>query len=221
MTNFTRRAVLALAAILSASTAMSSACAGSRRARYRARQSPRLAREGARIDRHHRPQGHGRDGRRHAHSVRHLPTEERHRESARDLRAHAVQHELLGRQPRRARRHDAAARRGEARLRVGRRQRARTFLLRGQLRHPRPAAHRRRRRDQLDQHAAVVERQGRPDRLFVDRRVADGRRGAGIRRDSARSFRRALAPVSAALVRTTSRATGIAAAPCRCCSSTG
>ena len=115
----------------------------------------------------------------------------------------------------------AAARRGEARLRVGRRERARPLLLRRQLRHPRPAAHRRRRRDQMDLVAAVVERQGRTDRLLVDRRVADGRRGAGAEGARARSSRRASAPASAAWGRTTSRATGIAAARCRCCSSTG
>ena len=94
---------------------------------------------------------------------------------------------------RRAGRHDAAARRREARLRVGRRERARPLLLRRQLRHPRPAAHRRRRRDQLDQHASVVERQGRSHRLLVDGRMADGRRRAGTegaRHDHSAGIRR-------------------------------
>ena len=75
-------------------------------------------------------------------------------------------------------RHDGGAHGGEARLRLRRAERARAFLLRGQLRHPRRAAHRRLRRDRLDVEAAVVERQGRHDRLLVDRRVSDGHRRA-------------------------------------------
>ena len=68
----------------------------------------------------------------------------------------------------------AALDRRQARLRLRRPERARPLLLRGQLRHPRRADHRRLRRDRLAVEAAVVERQGRHDRLLVDRRVAAG-----------------------------------------------
>ena len=60
------------------------------------------------------------------------------------------------------------------------------------------------------------------DRLLVDGRVAAGggraRRSAGPGDDQSR---RASAPASAASGPTTNRATGTAAAPCRCCSSPG
>ena len=67
-------------------------------------------------------------------------------EGADRLRADAVQLQLLGRAQRRAGRHDRGAHRGQARLRLRRPERARPFLLRRQLRHPRPADHRRLRR---------------------------------------------------------------------------
>ena len=91
----------------------------------------------------------------------------------------------------------AALDRGQARLRLRRPERARTLLLRGQLRHPRRANHRRLRRARVAVEAAVVERQGRHDRLFVDRRVADGRRlarASGVRRDERAGLRRRRRP---------------------------
>ena len=48
------------------------------------------------------------------------------------------------------------------------------------------APHRRLRRDRLADEAAVVERQGRHDRLLVDRRMAAGRRRARASRLSRR-----------------------------------
>ena len=77
------------------------------------------------------------------------------------------------------------------------------------------------RRDPVDLVAAMVQRQGRSDRLLIDRGVADGASPRRRRRDSRRSSRRDSALASAASSRTTSRATGIVAARCRCCSSTG
>ena len=103
------------------------------------------------------------------------------------LRQDALQLQLLGRAQRRARRHDArrstAIKRGYAYVVP---ERARPLLLRGQLRHPRPADHRRLRRDGLAHEAAVVERQGRHDRLLVDRGVAAGGRLARASRRSPR-----------------------------------
>ncbi len=52
------------------------------------------------------------------------------------------------------------------------------FFSEGQLRHPRRADHRRRRRPVVDGEAALVERQGRHDRLFVHGRIPDGHRRA-------------------------------------------
>ena len=73
----------------------------------------------------------------------------------------------------------------------------------------------------LDVEAALVERQGRHDRLLLHRGMATGRRGAGqsgVRGDDPAGLRRRC---RARRLRTTSRATGIAAARCRCCSSPG
>ena len=109
----------------------------------------------------------------------------------------------------------------EARLRLRGDERARPLLLRRQLRHPRPAAHRRHRRHLVDVLAAVVQRQGRHHRLLLHRRMATGRRGAGqsgVRRHDPAGIRRRRRTRRAVL---TSRATGIAAAPSRCCSSPG
>ena len=69
-------------------------------------------------------------------------------------------------------------RRDQARLRLGRAERARAFLLGRQLRHPRRADHRRLRNHRLPDEAAVVERQAGHHRVLVDRRVAAGRRVA-------------------------------------------
>ena len=118
------------------------------------------------------------------------------RQSADDLGADAVQLQLLGRPQRRAGRHDRAADRGQARLRLRRAERARPLLLRRQLRHPRIEDRRLQHRRLADQ-AAVVERQDRHDRLLVDRRVSDGRRRArpsGLRRDERAGLRRRRRP---------------------------
>ena len=95
-------------------------------------------------------------------------------------------------------RHDRGADRGQARLRLRRAERARALLLRRELRHPR------RRRSPTATtrwtwivEAAVVERQGRHDRLLVDRRISAGGRGAGasrVRRDERAGLRRRRRP---------------------------
>ena len=110
---------------------------------------------------------------------------------------------------------------GEARLRLRRPERARALLLGRQLRHPRRAHHRWLRRHRVADEAVVVERQGGHDRLLVDRGVAAGGRLARASRvcgDERAGLRRRRRTRRA---RTTSRATGIAAARCRCCSSPG
>src|SRR5437868_13149750 len=58
-------------------------------------------------------------------------------------------------------------------------ERAWPLLLRGALRHPRRPAHRRRGRDPVARHAAVVQRQGRAHRLLVDRGVRSEERRVG------------------------------------------
>ena len=113
-----------------------------------------------------------------------------------DLGADAVQLQLLGHPERRAGRHERAADRGQARLRLRRAERARALLLRRQLRHPRIEDRRLQHRRLADE-AAVVERQDRHDRLLVDRRVPDGRRGARpsrLRRDERAGLRRRRRP---------------------------
>ena len=90
----------------------------------------------------------------------------------------------------------AALDRREARLRLRRPERARALLLRRQLRHPRLEDRRLQHRRLADE-AAVVERQGRHDRLLVDRGVSDGRRRArasGLRRDERAGIRRRRRP---------------------------
>ncbi len=104
------------------------------------------------------------------------------RQGADRVRQDAVQLQFLGRPQRRAGRHDHDHRRHQARLRVGRAERARALLLGRQLRHPRRADHRRLRDHRLPVEAAVVERQGGHHRVLVDRRVAAGRRLAGASR---------------------------------------
>ena len=76
-----------------------------------------------------------------------------------------------------------AVKRGYA---VGGDERARAVFFRGRLRHPGSAAHRFRRRARLARRAAVVERQGRADRLLLHRGVAAG--GGGARQQSAGAF---------------------------------
>ena len=98
------------------------------------------------------------------------------------LRQDALQLQLLGRPQPRAVRHDGGADGGEARLCLRRPERARTFLLRGQLRHPRAAGDRRVRCAGVVVEADLVERQGRRDRMLVDRRVSAGVAAPGIRR---------------------------------------
>ncbi len=78
-----------------------------------------------------------------------------------------------------------------------------------------------RRRDHVDVDAALVERQSGHHRLLVDGGMAAGRGGAGqsgVRGDDPAGIRRGRGPRRAVL---TSKATGIAAARCRCCSSRG
>ena len=115
------------------------------------------------------------EGRR-AHGRRHLPPQGHEQEIPDHLQPHALQLQLLGRKARHLSRHVHRARRRQARLRPRRDERARSLLLRRQLRHPRRAALRRRRPVQLDGRAAVVLRKGRPHRLLFHRRVA-ARRG--------------------------------------------
>ena len=144
------------------------------------------ARAGAAVARRRRAQGDDADARRRPAGDRHLPSEECHRQGADRLREDAVQLQLLGRPQRRAIRHDRGADRDQARLRLRRPERARTLLLRRELRHPRAAGDRRLRRDGLAREAGMVERQGRRDRLLVDRGVSAGGRGAGTSRRSRR-----------------------------------
>jgi hypothetical protein len=118
---------------------------------------------------------------------------------------------------------DMSARAGcsQARLRLHRDERARPLFLRRRLRHPRHAPDRLRRRTRLDGRAALVGGQGRAHRLLLDRGVAVGRGFARQQGARHHSFRRALARAWAASVPTTSRATGSAAARCRCSSAPG
>ena len=97
-------------------------------------------REGASIDCRRRAQGDDADARRRPVGDRHLPPEGCVDQGADRLGADALQLQLLGRAQRRAERPDGGADCSEAGLRVRCPERARPFLLGGQLRHPRPAA---------------------------------------------------------------------------------
>ncbi len=91
------------------------------------------------------------------------------------LRQDAVQLQFLGRPQRRARRHVDDSRGDQARLCLGRPERARPFLLGGQLRHSRRADYRRLRDHRMADQAAVVERQARHHGVFIHGGMAAGR----------------------------------------------
>ena len=160
-------------------------------------------RKGAAVDRRRRSQGDDADARRRAPRDGHLPARRTRRRTVPivfvrtpynfnfwDVR-NGVPADLT-----------AALDGGEAGLRVRGAERARALLLGGQLRHPRRAHHRRRRRDRVAVEAAVVEREGRHDRLLVDRRVPVGHRGARasrVRGDERAGLRRRRRPREAVL----------------------
>ena len=126
--------------------------------------------------RRNRSDGHGTDARRRPPRHRDLPAAERRGFGSRDLLAHALQLQpAAGAEPGAPERAaQVRPRRDRTRLRLRGPERARQVLLRGRLGDPRPAAHGRLRRADLDRRPAVVQRQGRHARLLFDRRVADG-----------------------------------------------
>ena len=148
------------------------------------------------VDRGRGAQGDDADAGRRASGDRHLSPEERDRQGSDRLGENALQLQLLGHPERRAGRHERAADRRQARLRLRRAERAWSFLLGRQLRHP-WIEDRRIQHGRLVDEAGVVERQDRDDRLLVDRRVSNGRgraRSSRIRGDERAGLRRRCRP---------------------------
>ena len=144
-------------------------------------------RERAGLARDHRAQGDDPDARRGPHRRRHLPPQGHLEEVPDHLGPHALQLQLLGRRQRRPAEHDRRPHGHQAGVRIRRDAGARPVLRRRRMGRPRRPAQRRRRRGQLDDVAAVVQRQGRHDRLLIDGRVAAGGCGARTTRVTRRS----------------------------------
>ena len=162
--------------------------------RYCADRFPQCNRERARGHRDHRSQTDGPDARRQADGDRRLSSEGHVEEISDHLRSHAVQLQLLGREARRAARHDApnwtAVKRGYAYVEMN--ERGHFFsegiydILGAPLTDGDGCDH-------VDDVAAMVQRQGGHDRLLVHRGMAIGRGGArepGVRRDDPARLRR-------------------------------